>query len=51
MYKPWITEEFHENHIRQKVKMAAIVHELVSKMNPEIKYSGARPADLTLASA
>ena len=51
MYKPWITEEFHENHIRQKVRMAAIVQELVGKMNPEIKYSGARPADLTLASA
>ena len=51
MYKPWITEDFHENHIRQKVKMAAIVQELVLKMNPEIKYSGARPADLTLASA
>ena len=51
MYKPWITEEFHENHIRQKVKMAAIVHELITKMNPEIRYSGARPADLTLASA
>ena len=49
MYKPWVSEEFHENHIRQKVKMAAIVHELVSKMNPEIKYSAARPADLTLA--
>ena len=34
MYKPWISEDFHDNHIRQKVKMAAIVHEIVSKMNP-----------------
>jgi hypothetical protein len=49
MYKPWVSEEFHENHIRQKVKMAAIVRELISKMNPEINYSAARPADLTLA--
>lgn len=51
MYKPWITEEFHMNHIRQKVKMAAIVQELIQKMNPDIKYSGPHPADLTLAPA
>ncbi len=51
MYKPWITEEFHEYHIRQKVKMASIVHELVGRINPEINYSGARPGDLTLTSA
>jgi hypothetical protein len=50
MYKPWISEGFHENHIRQKVKMAAIVQEIVSKMNPEIRYSGSCPSDLTMAS-
>ncbi|MBW2024795.1 MAG: hypothetical protein JRI90_05275 [Deltaproteobacteria bacterium] len=49
MYKPWVSESWHENHIRQKVKMASIVQEVVGKMNPTIKFSSKEPGDLVLA--
>ncbi|MBW2004058.1 MAG: hypothetical protein JRI72_05505 [Deltaproteobacteria bacterium] len=48
IYKPWVTEEFHENLVRTKVKMAAIVREVVERTNPAIKMSGAGPEDLVL---
>lgn len=48
IYKPWVSDEFHEQLIRVKVKMASIVREVVSKMNPDIKLSGPGPADLVL---
>jgi hypothetical protein len=48
IYKPWVTEEFHENLVREKVKMASIVRELVSKMNPKIKLSDHGSKDLVL---
>lgn len=48
IYKPWVTEEFHEQLIREKVKMASIVRELVSRMNPKLKLSDLGPKDLVL---
>ena len=48
MYKPWIAEDWHENHMRQKVKMAAIVQEIVGEMNKEIRFSEKGPKDLVL---
>jgi hypothetical protein len=48
MYKPWITEDWHEYHIRQKVKMASIVQEIVGRMNEKIEFSGIGPEDLVL---
>ena len=48
IYKPWMTEEFHEQLVRQKVKMAAIVREVVANANADIKLSGANPKDLVL---
>lgn len=48
IYKPWVFEDFHERFIREKVKMASIVRETVSKMNPKIKLSDRGPKDLVL---
>jgi hypothetical protein len=48
IYKPWVSEEFHENLIREKVKMASVVRETVANTNPDIILSGPRPSDLVL---
>ena len=48
IYKPWVTEEFHEQFTRAKVKMAEIVREVVMKMNPNVKMSGYSPKDLII---
>jgi len=49
IYKPWISEEFHEQFTREKVKMASIVRELVLKMNTTVKLSDHGPKDLVLS--
>jgi hypothetical protein len=51
IYKPWVFEDFHERFIREKVKMASIVRELVSKMNPKMRISDHGPKDLVLPPA
>ena len=48
IYKPWVTEAWHENLIRQKVKLASIVMEIMQKHAPELKTSPKGPADLVL---
>jgi hypothetical protein len=48
IYKPWITEDFHRNLIREKVKIASIVSEIMERHAPEIKASAQRPDDLVL---
>jgi len=48
IYKPWISEAWHQNFVREKVKIASIVHEIVSKHAPQLKCSGKGPADLVL---
>jgi hypothetical protein len=48
IYKPWVTEDFHRNLIREKVKLAAIVSEIMERHAPGIKASGQRPEDLVL---
>jgi hypothetical protein len=48
IYKPWVTEEWHQNLIRQKVKIAAIVQEIMARHAPELKTSGKGPEDLVL---
>lgn len=48
IYKPWVTEEFHENLIREKIKIASIVMEIMQKHGPELKISKKGPADLIL---
>lgn len=48
IYKPWITEDFHANLIREKVKIASIVMEIVERHAPELKTSATGPDDLVL---
>ena len=48
IYKPWMTEDFHVNLIREKVKIASIVMEIMEKHAPELKTSVSGPADLIL---
>ena len=49
IYKPWVFEDFHDRFVREKVKMASTVREIVSNMNANLKLSGWGPTDLTLA--
>ena len=46
IYKPWVPEQWHENLIRQKVKIAQIVSELMERHAPELKTSPKGAADL-----
>lgn len=48
LYKPWVSEEFHERFAREKVKMASIVRNLISRFQREIKLSKPQPEDLVL---
>jgi hypothetical protein len=48
IYKPWIFADFHDRFNREKVKIASIVRELVSRANPKIKLSDRGPEDLVL---
>lgn len=48
IYKPWITEEFHQGLIREKVKMASIIQEIMERHAPELKTSEKGPDDLVL---
>jgi len=48
IYKPWVTEAWHQGLIREKVKIAAIVQEIMQRHAPELKVSPKGPADLVL---
>ena len=48
IYMPWVAEDWHENFIKQKVKIASIVLEIMDKHAPEMKTSPKGPADLVL---
>ena len=48
IYKPWVTEAWHQGLIREKIKIAAIVQEIMQRHAPEMKLSPQGPADLVL---
>jgi hypothetical protein len=48
IYKPWISESWHQGLIREKVKIASIVQEIMERHAPELKTSAKGPEDLTL---
>ncbi len=48
IYKPWVTESWHQEFIRQKVKMAFIVKEILERHAPQLKLSEKGPSDLVL---
>ncbi|MEW6672203.1 MAG: hypothetical protein AB1427_10890 [Thermodesulfobacteriota bacterium] len=47
IYKPWVPESWHEEFVRQKVKIAGIVKEIMDAHAPELKFSEPGAADLT----
>jgi hypothetical protein len=49
IYKPWISEEWHAQLIREKVKIASIVMEIMERHAPEMKTSAKGPDDLVLS--
>lgn len=48
IYKPWIDQQWHQNLIREKVKIASIVQEIMARHAPQLKTSLKGPADLVL---
>ena len=48
IYKPWISESWHQHLIREKVKIASIVQELMRRHAPELKTSNKGASDLVL---
>lgn len=48
IYKPWMTEDWHQGLVREKVKIASIVMEIMQRHAPELKISPKGPADLVL---
>lgn len=48
IYKPWMTEDWHQGLVREKVKIASIVMEIMQRHAPELKISAKGPADLVL---
>jgi hypothetical protein len=48
IYKPWVTESWHQEFVRQKVKIASIVLEIMQTHAPQLRASGKGPSDLVL---
>lgn len=48
IYKPWVTESWHEEFIRQKVKIASILQEIMERRSPELRISETGPEDLSI---
>ncbi len=48
IYKPWVEESWHAGFVREKVKMADIIREVMAKHAPQLVLSGRRPADLAV---
>lgn len=48
IYKPWVSEDYHQDLIRQKVKIASIVMEIMERHAPQLKTSPRGAKDLIL---
>jgi hypothetical protein len=46
IYKPWVSEDFHAEFVRQKVKIASILLEIMARHGGEARISPAGAADL-----
>jgi hypothetical protein len=51
IYKPWMSEAWHRDFIREKVRMASIVMELMDRHAPQLKTSRQGAPDLVLTEA
>ncbi|MDR0355914.1 MAG: hypothetical protein LBJ64_09325 [Deltaproteobacteria bacterium] len=48
IYKPWITEASHDDLVRAKVRISAILREVVERRHPNLILSKDGPKDLTM---
>jgi hypothetical protein len=48
IYKPWVSETWHQEFVRQKVKIASIVSEVMERHAPGLRTSRKRAEDLVL---
>jgi hypothetical protein len=48
IYKPWVTEGWHKEFMKEKVKIASIVMEIMERHAPQLKVSEKGPTDLVL---
>jgi len=48
IYKPWVAERWHQEFVREKVKMVSIVEEIMRKHAPQLKTSEKGAKDLVL---
>ncbi|MBW1696633.1 MAG: hypothetical protein JRH18_11865 [Deltaproteobacteria bacterium] len=48
IYKPWVTEKWHQEFIRQKVKIVSIVREIMERHAPQLKTSEKGATDLVI---
>jgi len=48
IYKPWVSESWHQEFMRQKVRLASIVREIMERQAPQLIGSGRGAEDLVL---
>ena len=48
LYRPWTSDDLLAKMIRDKVKYAEIIRDLIEKINPELKLSEQGPKDLAI---
>ena len=48
LYKPWTSEDFLATFVREKVKYAEIIRNLIEQVHPELKLSKQGPGDLAI---
>lgn len=48
MYKPWTAEAFLATFVREKVKYAETIRNIIENVNPELKLSDKGPSDLAV---
>ena len=48
IYKPWTAEEFLAKFVREKVKYAEIIRDIIEKIHPDLKLSKQGPSDLAV---
>jgi hypothetical protein len=51
VYAPWNPPEYHDAQIRERVRNAAVMLELIERKDPNLRVSQAAPADLAIPSA
>jgi len=48
IYKPWVSEKWHQDFVREKVKMVSITQEILERHAAQLKMSIKGPADLAI---